>query len=62
MDFTTFIIYIIMYIYGFGLMIWAVFLDKQPTKKTRRFAIFGLIALILTLFYFFYVLITIGLH
>ena len=33
MDTKTFIIYLIMYIYGFSLMIWAIFFDKHPTKK-----------------------------
>jgi hypothetical protein len=41
-------------------MIWAIFFDKRPTKKTRYGAILGLIGLILTLFYFVYVLTTIG--
>lgn len=61
MDTKTFIIYIVMYIYGFSLMIWAIFFDKRPTKKTRNGAIIGLIALILTVFYFIYVLWTVGL-
>lgn len=56
MDLTTFIIYVIMYIYGFSLTIWAIFFDKSPTKKTYYGAIIGFIGLILTLFYFFYVL------
>jgi hypothetical protein len=60
MDVLTLIIYIIMYIYGFSLTIWAIFFDKHPTKTSRNGAIFGLIALILTLFYFVYVLWTIG--
>lgn len=51
-----------MYIYGFSLTIWAAFFDKQPTKKSKNFAIFGLIVLILTLFYFIYVLWAIGLR
>jgi hypothetical protein len=61
MDLKTLLIYIAMYIYGFSLTIWAIFFDKNPTKKTRYGALFGLIGLILTLFYFFYVLWTIGL-
>ncbi len=56
----TFFIYIAMYIYGFTLTIWAIFFDKHPTKKTLYGATFGLIVLILTLFYFIYVLWTIG--
>jgi hypothetical protein len=61
MDITTFLFYIVMYIYGFSLMIWAIFFDKRPTKTTRYGAIAGLIGLILTVFYFIYVLWTIGL-
>lgn len=61
MDITTLIIYIAMYIYGFSLCIWAIFFDKRPTKRSRNGAIFGLIALILTVFYVIYVLWTIGL-
>ncbi len=61
MDFNTFLIYIALYVYGFSLMVWTLFFDKRPTKKTQLAAKFGLIALILTLFYFFYVLGTIGL-
>ncbi|CUI17959.1 hypothetical protein PNK_2363 [Candidatus Protochlamydia naegleriophila] len=60
MDITTLIVYIAMYIYGFSLMIWAIFLDKHPTKKTKNAGIFGLIVLLCTLVYFFYVLWTIG--
>lgn len=54
MDRTTFFVYIAMYVYGFSLMIWAIFFDKRPTKKTYYGAIFGLIGLLLTLIYFFY--------
>ncbi|CAF22735.1 unnamed protein product [Candidatus Protochlamydia amoebophila UWE25] len=60
MDIATFYIYIAMYVYGFSLMLWAIFFDKRPTKRTRNGAIFGIFALICTLFYFFYVLATIG--
>lgn len=60
MDFTTLMVYIAMYIYGFSLTIWAIFFDKNPTKRSRNGAIIGLTVLILTLFYFFYVLLTIG--
>lgn len=61
MDLQTFIIFIGMYIYGFTLTIWAVFFDKRPTKKSYYGGVFGLIGLILTLFYFGYVLLTVGL-
>ena len=61
MDLKTLLVYSIMYIYGFSLMIWAIFIDKNPTKKSRNGAIIGLIALILTLFYCIYVLWTVGL-
>lgn len=62
MDKTTFFIYIAMYIYGFSMMIWAIFFDKHPTKKSIKASKIGIYALIATLFYFFYVLITIGIH
>lgn len=61
MDVQTLIIYIVMYIYGFSLMIWAIFFDKRPTKRSRNGAIFGIIALIFTIFYVIYVLWTVGL-
>ncbi len=56
MDRTTFLIFLGMYIYGFSLTLWAMFFDKHPTKKSVKVSTFGLIGLILTLFYFFYVL------
>lgn len=49
-----------MYLYGFGLTLWAIFFDKKPTKKSYYAGVFGFLALILTLFYFIYVLWTIG--
>ena len=61
MDTKTFLVYIVMYVYGFSLTIWAIFFDKNPTKKTLIGAKFGLIVLILTVCYFVYVLWTIGL-
>ncbi|WP_068469567.1 hypothetical protein [Candidatus Protochlamydia phocaeensis] len=60
MSIPTLLFFIAMYIYGFCLMIWAIFFDKHPTKTTVNASIFGLIVLTCTLFYFFYVLITIG--
>ena len=60
MDTQTFLIYIVMYIYGFSLTLWAIFFDKTSTKKSRYGAMFGLIVLILTVFYFVYVLWTVG--
>ncbi len=48
MDVNTFLIYIAMYIYGFSLMVWAIFFDKRPTKKTLIGAKLGLIGLTLT--------------
>ena len=62
MDIQTFIIYIVMYLYGFSLTIWAIFIDKRPTKKSYYGAIIGLICLLLTLVYFFYVLWAFGLN
>lgn len=41
-------------------MLWALFLDKIPTSKTKRAALWGLAGLLLTLVYFIYVLVTIG--
>lgn len=61
MDTTTFFFYIAMYIYGFSLIIWALFFDKHPTSKSLKGAKYGLIGLLLTLFYFTYVLWTFGL-
>lgn len=60
MDKQTLLIYLAMYLYGFSLTIWAIFFDKRPTKRSRNGAIYGLIALCLTLVYFVYVLLTIG--
>lgn len=45
-----------MYMYGFSMMIWAAFLDKNPTKKSLKAAKWGLVALGVTLLYFFGVL------
>jgi hypothetical protein len=61
MDIKTFFIYIVMYLYGFSLTIWAIFFDKRPTKISRNGAIIGLIALLLTVIYFVYVLWRFGL-
>lgn len=61
MDVTTFWIYIVMYVYGFSLTLWAIFLDKHPTSRTLKGAKFGLTGLIITLFYFAYVLWKFGL-
>lgn len=62
MDKTTLTIYILMYLYGFSLTIWAIFFDKRPTKKSYYGAIAGLIGLLLTMVYFIYVLWTVGIH
>ena len=60
MDTTTLIIYIAMYVYGFSLTIWAIFFDKRPTKLSLIASKIGLAGLILTVFYFVYVLWTYG--
>ena len=60
MDTQTFIIYVAMYLYGFSLTIWALFFDKHPTKKSYYGALYGLLGLVLTLIYFIYVLLTVG--
>ena len=62
MDIKTLMIYIAMYLYGFGLIIWALFFDKRPTKRSRNGALFGLIALSLTVIYVIYVLWTFGIQ
>ena len=56
MDRTTFWIYIAMYSYGFPLMIWTAYFDKNPTQKSLKASKIGLIVLSLTLIYFFYVI------
>lgn len=60
MGLKTFLIYIAMYLYGFSLMIWAIFFDKRPTKKSKFAAKVGFFLLLLTLIYFGYILITQG--
>lgn len=57
MDLTTLIIFLVMYAYGFSLMIWAAYYDKRPTKLSVKAAKVGLVVLILTVIYF---LITFG--
>ncbi len=56
MNSTTFWIYVAMYLYGFPMIIWAIFFDKHPTEKSLKAAKIGLFLLAWTLFYFFYVL------
>lgn len=56
MSHNTLYIYLLMYAYGFSMMIWAAFIDKNPTKKSLRAAKWGLAALGVTLIYFFSVL------
>lgn len=60
MSWTTLLIFLVMYVYGFSLMIWAIFLDKHPTKKSVRASIIGLIFLVATFIYNIYVLATVG--
>jgi hypothetical protein len=62
MDYTTFVVYLVLYVYGFSLMIWALYFDKRPTKKSLMASKLGLAGLSLTLLYFFYVIWTFGLH
>ena len=62
MDIKTLLFFLAMYIYGFSLMIWALFFDKRPTKTSLMVSKWGLIALILTVFYCIYALWTVGLH
>ena len=45
MDRTTFFLLSAMYIYGFALMIWAIFYDKNPTKKSLKASKIGIIGL-----------------
>ena len=60
MDINTLLIYSAMYVYGFSLMIWAIYFDKRPTKLSVKAAKFGCLCLILTMFYTVYVLATRG--
>lgn len=50
----TLVLFLIMYAYGFGLMLWAIFLDKHPTALSVKAAKFGLAGLILTVLYFIF--------
>lgn len=52
MNRTTILIFAAMYLYGFSLMIWAIFFDKRPTKRSVRAAKWGLAGLTATLIYF----------
>lgn len=52
MDLKTFLFFLAMYIYGFSLMVWAIFIDKHPTKTSRNAAIAGLVIMLLTLVYY----------
>jgi len=61
MDVNTFLIYVVMYLYGFSLTLWAIFFDKRPTRRSYYGSILGLAGLLLTLIYFVYVLWTYGL-
>ncbi|MFN4174541.1 MAG: hypothetical protein ACK4HV_05505 [Parachlamydiaceae bacterium] len=56
----TFYLYVLMYLYGFSLMVWAGYLDKNPTNRSRKAARWGLFALSVTLIYFFTVLFFFG--
>lgn len=60
MDVQTIVIFSIMYIYGFTLMIWAIYFDKHPTKLSVNASIFGIIVLIASIFYCAYKLWTVG--
>lgn len=60
MSIQTIVIFTLMYIYGFSLMIWAIFFDKRPTKTSVNASIFGIFVLITTLFYCAYQLWTVG--
>ena len=52
MDRTTFWIYIAMYLYGFPLLIWAAYFDKNPSKTSLKASKIGLLILFFTLIYF----------
>lgn len=60
MDVKTIIIFAVMYVYGFSLMIWAIYFDKHPTKTSVYASIFGIIVLIASMFYCAYKLWTVG--
>ena len=53
LDRTMIIVLLVMYAYGFSLMIWAIYFDKKPTPKSVKAAKWGLAGLIATLLYFF---------
>lgn len=61
MDITTLLFFLAMYVYGFSLMIWAIFFDKRSTKTSVTASKIGLTLLILSVFYCVYVLWTVGL-
>jgi drug/metabolite transporter (DMT)-like permease len=54
MDKTTLIIFLCMYVYGFSLTLWAIFLDKRPTPKSLKAAKWGLFGLLLTVAYYLF--------
>jgi hypothetical protein len=60
MDVTTILFFLGMYVYGFSLMIWAVFFDKHPSRISVKASIVGLVVLTCTVFYFIYILATVG--
>lgn len=54
MDSITLLVFLVLYAYGFSLMIWAAYFDKRPTKLSVKAAKWGLFGLILTLVYFLF--------
>ncbi len=54
MDMTTLMIFLCMYLYGFSLTLWAIFIDKHPTKLSVKAAKWGLCGLLLTVLYFIF--------
>lgn len=54
MDFVTLIVFLVLYAYGFSLMIWAAYFDKRPSKLSVKAAKIGLVVLICTVLYFLF--------
>lgn len=50
----TLLFFTALYMWGFTLTLWAIFIDKHPTKLSRNSSVFALIVLILSLIYFFF--------
>ena len=54
MDNPTLLFFVALYVWGFTLTIWAIFIDKHPTKKTINVSKFALAVLLGSLVYFYF--------